>query len=332
MKKKIIIPITISLAGLVTLTILNIEKINIEGINILNFFGTVRVSEKTEAEKTASSDSSVSSPKQENIKKDTLTRVTEVTPSSSIINAPVLVQINDTVSTAFLIEGNAEYSDILIKKDDKRFYKFDLAVASAITLIFNAAGRSSYNLNIQGSNNVDINTEIYEERNFTRRMNVYLKAGTYTLKVTGGKYWRENNAGNKYKLKVQISESEKTEAESNESVKTANVIQVNTDIKASSYKGDTDYFTFTLDRRSFIFPRLDFKALNYDLKLYEVRIEDEYGGIIGEFTFRGSNQLSGKRKPVNLNPGNYLVRVSRIEDAMQELGPHEYTLRVSAEI
>ena len=337
-KSYIKVIVSLSLAGLITITLLNIEKISFfenKSINILNLGGTVQVpiSEKTKSneDKTVLADEKTQTAQVS--ERNVTTFATSNTVPSTIVPDAKIPQINNSASTAFMLENDSEYSDNLIKRDEKRFYKLNLGNNSAVSLFFSASGMSSYKLSIQDENAMNMEVEVYEEYNFTKNMKVYLRPGTYTIKITGGEAWKENKIGNKYKLRTLISNSVFAEAEINNTEQTANIIPINTEIKASSYKSDVDYFAFALDKRTLISPRLDFASVDdYDFKLYELRIEDEYGGTIEVFNFRGSNQLSGKKKSVPLNAGKYLVHISRIEESKLKLGFHEYTLRVSSEI
>lgn len=326
---KIIIPL--SLAGLITITWFHVEKVSFFEKTIVNIGGTIQtpVLERIKAKEDNSSN--------EYTETDKITSEKDIDTSNVAASALVpnvkTPPINNSAATAFWLENNSEYSDNLFKKDEKRFYKLKLDSNSTVTIFFSASGMSSYKLNIQDGNTMNMEFEVYEESNFTKKMDVYLKTGTYTIKITGGKSWKKNNVGNKYQFMAQISSSENSEAEMNNTKQTANIISTNTEIKASSYKNDVDYFTFTLDKTSSVLPMLDFAEVdNFDLKLYELRLEYEYGGVIKKFIFIGNNQLSGKKKYVNLKPGNYLVRVSRIEESKLELGFREYTLRVYSEI
>ena len=339
-KSHIKLIVYLSLAGLITITLLNIEKISFfEGTNIFNLWGTVQVpiSEKTkpEEEKNASPNNEYKETNK-NFSKHNIVPVPTSNKSSNAVTDIVINKINDSASTAFHIENNSEYSDNLIKRDEKRFYKLKLNSNSLVSLSFSASGMSSYQINIQDENSMNMEFEVYEERNFSKKMNIYLRAGTYSIRITGGKSWKKNNIGNNYKLMAQILSSENSEAEMNNTEQKANIIPINTEIKASSYKDDVDYFTFTLDKTAFVLPILDFAEVDNDdlkfKKLYELSLEDEHGGVIKEFIFIGNSLLSGKKKSVNLKPGNYLVRVSRIEDSKFELGFHEYNLRVYSEI
>ena len=247
--------------------------------------------------------------------------------------------LNDKVSTAISLQSRIKYSGNLVKKYDTRYYSLNLEAPTAVNFVFNAAGLSSYSWSIQGSKNlheqnseesgcVNIVTELYNDsKNIAENFNIYLRPGNYLIKITGGKVWRDKIGGNSFSLIVNTLQNESCEAENNDTMELANIINNDT-THASSYKNDVDYFVFNLDQRTTILPQIDFTPIeNYDLKLYEIVLEDRYGSAIKSYSYRGSNNLSGKEKSVTLNAGQYFICVSRVEDKTQlDLGIHEYTI------
>ena len=193
---KIIVPL--SLAGLITITLLNIEKISLfEGTNIINLGGTVQVPSSEEKIKPNEDNKNVLSNNNRGKDKNfsehnhNVETIPTANTSSIAVTDTITHKINDSASTAFLIENNSEYSDNLIKRDEKRFYKLKLNSNSVVSLLFSASGMSSYQINIQDENIMNMKFEVYEERNFSKEMNIYLKAGTYTIRITGGKSWKK---------------------------------------------------------------------------------------------------------------------------------------------
>ena len=249
----------------------------------------------------------------------------------------VKVRDNDSLHDALLIENEKKYTANLVKKGSEKFYKFTLGGISTVNFSFGVLGETSYKFAVtnEDSNIQIMEIEISRKNMLAQRGNLYLGAGNYFIKITGGNFWEEKRDGNNFKFAVNIStdETAATEAESNNTAQAANIIPINKNIRASSVKDDVDYFSFTLDRRASMLPEMSFTpAANYTMKLYELIVLDDFGGEIQKFIFRGDNKLSKKGKRLNLEAGTYMIRLSRVEDMSKlELGLHEYNLRISVE-
>lgn len=220
----------------------------------------------------------------------------------------------------------------LMTRHDKNTYKFTLDCSCAVNVTFDTTGKdnASYKLAVlEASGNVLTQKMIDSETLSAKTGNLYLRAGTYTVTVGRGYSW----SGKPYTLTLNASQSVNTEEESNDTIRTANDIPLNEDVRASSNtRNDIDYFRFTLDRASYVCPHLEFDPVSsgreiYSLKLYELAILNT-----GKrpFVFRGDGKSSKAIKPFILEAGTYIISISRVDDSRAELGLHEYTLRVEA--
>ncbi len=229
---------------------------------------------------------------------------------------------------------NVTYTGYLNTRNDKKTYKFTLDCSCEVNITFSSSGRdnASYKLTVLDvSGNVLTQKMIDIETLSANTGNLYLRAGAYTIRVERGYSW----SGKPYALAVNVSQAVNTEEESNDNIHTANDIPLNEDVRASSNtRNDVDYFRFTLDRASYVCPHLEFEPVNsskgeiYSLKLYELTI---LNAGKRPFVFRGDGKSSKAIKPFILDAGQYIIIISRVEDARTlELGLHEYTLRIDA--
>ncbi len=178
-------------------------------------------------------------------------------------------QVNNDESMSILVQSDQKYSDQLTNRYDSRHYSLSLEKTSVVNFAFTAMGASSYSLSVQESKNisqspfeevgqVNIVTELYNDsEKITENFNLYLRPGDYLIKITGGKVWRDEKNGNSFILTVKASQNESCEAENNNTIELANQVN-NAATYASSYKGDIDYFTFNLDQRTVVLPKIDF--------------------------------------------------------------------------
>ena len=330
--KKHIIIASLSLAGLVSLTIFNIEKISFfDGVNVINLFGIVQMSTEK---------SSDNSEPMENTKPHVMsseasqTKNVEETISMKIDVVSIDPQNNNNNFTyePVVIENNKRYSGKLVNKYDTNIYNLYLVNDSAVNFSLSVTKDSSYKIFINKANTdkTIIETEINEIK---KSFNTYLRSGDYNVKITGGKIWNTNSRGNSYSLMAKISNTRAVEAEINDTEETANVVAVNKPIKASLHESDVDYFSFKIDKAMSVLPRMTFAPLNgYELKFYELILEDEFGVEISEFDFRGDGKPSGAEKWIRLEAGNYFVKISRIKNLSKskiDISIHEYELFVA---
>ena len=221
---------------------------------------------------------------------------------------------------------------------DKNTFDFTLDSSSAISIRFEnlAENNASYKLTVKNSSNIELAQEIIDSSAmFSDTGNLYLRAGAYKIAITKGRLWSNSWNSKPYTFRLNISQPAYMEEETNDTVKTANIIPVNETVRASSgTKNDIDYFRFTLSKRSSVMPSLDFDVVRtekgiYSLKFYELVLDDM---VTKTFTFRGDKKQSGRIEPFTLGAGTYIIHVSRTDNAKNlELGLHEYDLRISAE-
>ena len=240
---------------------------------------------------------------------------------------------NDNFLSATPIENDKAYSGALQHDLDQDYYKFQLTEARAVNVTLGTAGNetdtAAYILGVYNENR-GILTEAQAMGNasFSETGNLYLRAGTYYVRIKKGNTW----SGEAYTLAVRTSERDVMEAESNDTLETANNIPVNKESLASiGWEGDIDYFNFTLDRKAIVRPYLEFKRLGTALKIYSLTLGDVHGKEIAAFDFRGTGEPSKVIEPIKLEAGTYAIRLTRIKrDGMPSI-LHEYTLRISAQ-
>ena len=296
--KKFVIPITIGSILAVSWTIFNFEKITIfEGPTVVNFGGKIEVpvtvdkssAQRYELHRSLDKEDPVAVRMKETSQSDlqptTEQRTTEyvVSEQQDTVQETAGIQpLNDKASTATLLQSGMKYSGNLTKKFDSRYYSLSLEEPTAVNFAFNASGLSAYSVLIEGgsvsqqnsekSGRVNILTELYNDsRNIAENFNVYLRSGSYLVRVTGGKIWRDKSGGNSFSLTMNTSQNTPCEAENNGTLELANLMNVGSITQASSYKNDVDYFTFNLDRRTTILPKIEFTPVDdQDLKLYDL--------------------------------------------------------------
>lgn len=157
-------------------------------------------------------------------------------------------EFNDSMNTANDVLLNKQYTGALQSSNDKDFYKFTLATDGKISVNFNHELLSDsyryWDISFVDANNYEYYSFSSYGNNVTLDSNnIFIPAGTYYLKVNP---YSSIRADYSFKLNYTINNGS-FEKEFNDSMKTANDIQLNTSYTgALQSSNDKDFYKFTL--------------------------------------------------------------------------------------
>lgn len=237
----------------------------------------------------------------------------------------VELENNDTYAVATPIMPNTTYTGVLSRSNDVDFYAFTLSETSAVNIVLGASGNGgkspAYACTLyaaDGSRLTALSLSGNQQR--TESGSVYLASGTYYAEVTKGSV----HLGDAYTLHVDVSSASATEAESNNTMESANPIAVNTDVLASfALQGDVDYYTFTLPQDAVIQPKISFKPTDNSARTYVITIVDHNRQEMLKASI-GGKETAKSLTPSVLTKGTYTVKVENPRFVQQE-----YTLNIA---
>ncbi|MBS4200626.1 hypothetical protein KHA93_13390 [Bacillus sp. FJAT-49732] len=235
-------------------------------------------------------------------------------------------EFNNTIETANIIELNKSYKGTISDYYDKDVFKFTIPNNGKVTLnIKNKA-------NIQWTGKiVNAKGQVYEEINSDDRSlvsgftttQVGLPKGTYYIEISDN--W--NSYGEEYELKVNFENNNYYEKEFNNTLDTANQINLN-----STYKGiirdyyDVDIFKFNVPSDGLISLSLKRKQG----KAWEGTIQNASGKKFMELSTWTSDIATGNAiKSVYLKKGTYYLVIRDDYDSYQE--PYEFKVSMKSE-
>ena len=242
-----------------------------------------------------------------------------LSPAINVLAAPEEKEGgNDTFETADELTPNKEVIGALSTKEDVDYYKVTFAENGRMNLSFSGADhddRDSYwKLRIYDENKIPLDKYYYEVCGNTKEAvqtfsDKGVSAGTYYIEVIRGYDW----ANDDYKLKVNFEATDSWEAEWNDSIETAQKIDVNKSINGNiTVEYDTDWYQFTLTepgaiRYSFKHDRVDDNDSYWGACLYD----DDGANLLNDKYFAGNVSSTETSEHVGVPAGTYYLKVWR---------------------
>lgn len=228
---------------------------------------------------------------------------------------------NDTLETANLIDVNKSYKGVLQETSDDDYFAFTLPNDGNVTLSVNRDKKASWYVYIysaDGSISKYFHTEYGTLATGTDEKQIGLPKGTYYVKI-------ENYNESKdipYEFQVKFNAGNYYEKESNDSLETANPINLNAVYKGTlQNSSDDDNYAFTvstIQQVRFSMPRVP--GVSRYIYLY-----DENGGYVDYFhTEYGATTTGNEEKVYSLDPGTYYITVANYSNAADT--PYEFAL------
>jgi uncharacterized membrane protein len=212
---------------------------------------------------------------------------------------------NDSISTADSISTNATAYGVTNTSGDDDYYKFSLSSQGYITITMNHAQLDSgywtvslYDVNGNRMYQWDFNA-VYAS-NSTEKIG--LPAGTYYAKIGGYKV-----EGVDYNFKVNYTQTNYWESESNDSRTKADNISVNTTYYGVSNTGsDDDYYKFSLSSQGYITITMNHAQL--DSGYWTVSLYDVNGNRMYQWDFNAA-YASNSTEKIGLPAGTYYAKI-----------------------
>lgn len=240
----------------------------------------------------------------------------------SLVIIMLVVMCFSTVATfaaigdgAEQISINEEVTDNLESKDAINNYKFELPTPGKVSITFEHENvEKSYSLwqidMFDSEQNIVMNN--YKSKGDEQKgqsQNVYLKSGTYYIRVKGDSYGDSSSVA--YNLCVNYTENiGNHETELNDNKETANIItemnkQITGDLRDSD---DVDFFKFTTVSSGKV--HLEFKHKDTEdwMHRWEITVYDDMDEVICELESDGTEE-SRKSEELDVVAGTYYVKV-----------------------
>lgn len=237
----------------------------------------------------------------------------------------VELENNDVSAAATPVETGVAYTGSLLTQKDVDWYAFEIDAASEVNVQLGTSGSGSktaaYAMSVYGAQDGAELCTVSAPGNVQASETgaLYLAAGTYWVRIARGSTWI-NEA---YSLTVTALQNGVMEAESNNTLETANPVPVNEDVHASfGREGDVDFFSFELDADAVVQPRLTFNPTDSNSKTYVITL---YGANRAELMKInvGGKESAKVVAPIALKAGTYAVKVENPRFVQQE-----YALRL----
>jgi len=226
------------------------------------------------------------------------------------------------ISNAVPIEVNKTYNGTLHEgKNEQDFYKFSLTSDGNVTLSMKQKAGVTWDvtiLNNKGEIFESLETDNSELIEGNAAVQVGLPKGTYYIKVSPIPY-DYSAYGQRYEFKVGFAASNNYEKEFNNSLATANAMNVNQSYKGTISDGnDQDIYKVTVPNDGNVTLSMKQKP---GIRWY-ASIQTSSGKVMEELTTDDSELIDGyASKEVGLPKGTYYVQVS--DDSYSENEPYE---------
>ena len=215
---------------------------------------------------------------------------------------------NDSISTADSISTNSTVYGVSNTVGDDDCYKFSLSSQGYITITMNHAQLDSdnywsvYLYDTNGNQMFDWEFDARYSSNSTEKIG--LPAGTYYLDIDYG----FGVKGVDYNFKVNYTQSNYWETESNDSRTKADNISVNTTYYGvSNTSGDDDYYKFSLSSQGYITITMNHTQLESD-NYWSVYLYDTNGNQMFDWEF-DARYSSNSTEKIGLPAGTYYLDI-----------------------
>ncbi len=213
---------------------------------------------------------------------------------------------NDSRTKADNISVNTTYYGVSNTSSDGDYYKFSLSSQGYITITMNHAqlDYGSWYVNLYDTNGDKLYYWYFDAAyasNSTEKIG--LPAGTYYVDIE----YNYNVAGVDYNFKVNYTQSNYWESESNDSRTKADNISVNTTYYGvSNTSSDDDYYKFSLSSQGYITITMNHAQLDYGS--WYVYLYDTNGNKLYSWKF-DATYASNSTEKIGLSAGTYYVDI-----------------------
>lgn len=216
-------------------------------------------------------------------------------------------EFNNTIETANVLELNKTYKGLLSNTEYIDFYKFTLSAAGKVNIKMKQIPETSWEVKVMNRNgdeyaNFHTNYDSYAS-GYTN-VPIGLPAGDYYLAIES--YSRAIDVD--YEFNVNFTQVHNYEKEFNDSIQTANPINLGTQLSGSLQKDyDFDFYSLELDRPSTV----SLIAKLTEGTSWEYEIVDQTGKIIKSFSTPYYNIAAEElTEKISLGTGRYYLKIS----------------------
>ena len=239
---------------------------------------------------------------------------------------------NNTKSDADVIQANQPVHGSLSWYKDVDWYELSITDNGYISLSFEYTQEYIYNdyctINIYNDDGIFISANIDYSFNinanpFTGKIGV--SVGTYYIQIVGSSFYAQSD----YTLTVNFTAVSGWETENNNSMDTANLIQLNKSVRgALSWNNDVDWYKFTTTQNGYFNVSFEYTVLSADVSDCKIYLYD----ASGELCIDGTDyyySVASKSSIVTFNygipVGTYYIKISKDD----HYSHNEYSLTVN---
>jgi putative cell wall-binding protein len=223
---------------------------------------------------------------------------------------------NDTLTKSSSINLNSNYKGAIQDYSDKDYYKFSLNKPGEVRIKLDQIPKKSWDVTLmdaKGNTYTDFYSPYGDYVNGTTDVEVGLPKGTYYLLIERN---TSNSVDEEYKFKVSYTASNYFEKEFNNTLETANTVELNKNYKgALSRSSDKDFYKFTVSQNG----QANIQFSNVPDVRWEITVKDKEGNNYASFYTDSSDYATGKTNiPIGLPAGEYYVIVEYGSKTTQE--------------
>ncbi|WP_158587441.1 fibronectin type III domain-containing protein [Neobacillus notoginsengisoli] len=219
-------------------------------------------------------------------------------------------EFNNSLAAANQIILNKTYKGVIADSSDEDFYKVQLSASGNVKLAIKQKPGSSWNGYILHSNGGVLEYVSTDSGSFAtgnKVSEVGLAAGTYYIKIVNG----GSSVDVPYEFSVQYTSGNYFEKEFNNTVLTANPINLNATYYGAlqTYRDYEDFYSFSVPVSGNVY--LTAKQLSGSYWYYDI-LDSKGTKVMNFSTNGGSTAPSYATKAINLPAGKYFVKISGV--------------------
>ncbi|MHA7139624.1 cell wall-binding repeat-containing protein [Rossellomorea arthrocnemi] len=218
------------------------------------------------------------------------------------------VESNNTIQTATKLNLNTNYTGTIQSYDDVDYYKFNLSKAGNVTISADLVPEDGWRFELMDKNGNTYTEFISDYDSFvsgTEDVDVGLPAGEYYVKVVDQTY----SVNVPYNFQVKFKESNYYEKEFNNTLQTANTVELNKSYEGSiqDVYGDADWYQFNLTKPG----NVSFKIDRVVGSSWDVEILDGDGNTFTSVYTKYDNYANGQEVlDIGLPSGKYFIKIT----------------------
>ncbi|WHY61527.1 cell wall-binding repeat-containing protein [Cytobacillus firmus] len=231
-------------------------------------------------------------------------------------------EMNNTIAAANQINVNADYKGALQDSGDLDYYKFTLAAPGQVELKMDQKPGVAWEgklMNEKGEIFTYFSTDYGTYANGAASYRTGLPAGTYYFLIDH----YSDAQDEEYKFNVQYIQGNYFEKEFNNTIETANILELNKSYKGLLSKSETvDFYKFTLDSAG----KINVNVKNTPGKSWEVQVINRNGEPYAYFNTKYDDYASGySNVPIGLPAGEYYLVIENYSSSKDA----EYEIKVN---